>query len=146
VLVQRYIDRRRATARLEPLDEDAAAAIERAGRGAGVPNPDRERYVKLAQAAVDHAVDELLPRDRLRLRLYYGENLRLAQVGRVLGEHEATVSRKLERSRRDLRSAVESWLRERHKLSDGAVRECLEVAADAPELHLTQLLSRAEDG
>ncbi len=146
VLVQRYIDRRRATARLEPLDEEAAAAIERGGRAADVPNPDRERYVRLAQAAVDHAVGELLPRDRLRLRLYYGENLRLAQVGRVLGEHEATVSRKLERSRRDLRLAVESWLRERHQLSDGAVRECLEIAADAPELQLTQLLSRAEDG
>jgi RNA polymerase sigma factor (sigma-70 family) len=145
VLVQRCIDRRRAAARLEPLDEQSAAAIERT-RETPAPDPDRERYVALAQSAVDHAIATLASRDRLRLRLYYGEHLRLAQVGRVLGEHEATVSRKLERSRRELRTAVESRLRETHQLGDRALRECLEAAAVAPELQLTTLLSRADDG
>jgi RNA polymerase sigma-70 factor (ECF subfamily) len=146
VLVQRYIDRRRATARLDPLDDRTAAAIERGTLGGESPDPDRERYVTLAQSALDHAVSALTPRDRLRLRLYYGENLRLAQVGRVLGEHEATVSRKLERSRRELRAAVEAELRETHQLGDRAVRECMTAAAEAPELQLTHLLSRADDG
>jgi RNA polymerase sigma-70 factor len=145
VLVQRYIDRRRATARLDPLDEQSAALADRQSAVAPA-DPDRVQYVRLAQSALDHAIDALTPRDRLRLRLYYGENLRLAQVGRVLGEHEATVSRKLERSRRELRAAIEARLRETHQLGDRAVRECLEAAAEAPELQLTSLLSRADDG
>jgi RNA polymerase sigma-70 factor (ECF subfamily) len=145
VLVQRCIDRRRATARLDPFDEQTEPYGERQS-DAGPADPERAKYVRLAQSALDHAVDALVPKDRLRLRLYYGENLRLAQVGRVLGEHEATVSRKLERSRRELRATVEARLRETHQLGDRAVRECLEAAAGAPELQLTHLLSRADDG
>ena len=98
----------------------------------------------MAQAVLDEAIAGLEPKDRLRLRLYYGQQLTLAQIGRLTGEHEATVSRKLDRVRRDLQDSVETLLRREHGLSEAAVRECLETAAEAPELHLTRLLARNE--
>ena len=79
------------------------------------------------------------PRDRLRLRLYYGEDLTLARIGKVLGEHEATVSRKLEKTRGQLKASVESALR-RERLSDEQVRACLSDAAASPALDISAAL------
>jgi DNA-directed RNA polymerase specialized sigma24 family protein len=110
------------------------------------PDPDQAHAVVITQDALDAAIASLDARDRLRLRLYYGEDLTLAQVGRITGEHEATVSRKLERARVDLRRRVEHHLRKEHGLSDAAIADCFAYAADAPELQLTRLLSPAEDG
>lgn len=143
VLVRRLVDRRRASSRLVSLDPSAdppAAAVAR------TDDPDRSSYVGFAQEALDAAIDELDPRDRIRLRLYYGQDLTLRRIGRLLGESEATVSRKLERARRTLRASVERALRTRYGLSDEAVLRSLEYAAEAPELTLDRLLSRAEDG
>ena len=72
--------------------------------------------------------------------------LTLAQIGRLTRESEATVSRKLERARRELRRLVAQALRNEHGLAATAIAECFEAAADAPELQLTRLLTRAEDG
>ena len=140
VMVQRLIDRRRAHARFEPLDDDDGALDAPATTGAA--DPERERLSRLAQQALDTAVDALEAKDRLRLRMYYGQDLTLARIGRLLGESEATVSRKLERARRTLRSEVSSILRSHHGLSAAAVQLCFEYAAEAPELQLDRLLGR----
>jgi RNA polymerase sigma-70 factor, ECF subfamily len=146
VLVQRHIDAHRAASRTEQWDP-AHGGPDRGSRGYGaMPEPGRAHAVVITQDALDAAIAALDARDRLRLRLYYGEDLTLSQIGRITGEHEATVSRKLERARRELRRRVEQFLRAEHGLSDAAVAECFAHAADAPELHLAQLLSRAEDG
>jgi DNA-directed RNA polymerase specialized sigma24 family protein len=110
------------------------------------PDPERQRLSMLAQKALDTAIDGLEARDRLRLRLYYGQDLTLARIGRLLGESEATVSRKLERARRGLRSDVSYVLRTRHGLSESAVQQCFQYAADGPELQLDRLLAGTEDG
>ena len=159
VLVQRHIDNRRAAARFEPLGEEGPADTRDAaggqrpvesGRGpvlhapsavaAGLPDPDRRHAVVAVQAALDAATDALAPRDRLRLRLYYGEDLTLAQIGRITSEHEATVSRKLARARQGLQREVARRLRAEHGLNEATIAECLRYAAEAPELHLTRLL------
>jgi RNA polymerase sigma-70 factor (ECF subfamily) len=148
VLVQRQIDRHRSAKRLEPLDPEDARLAAPPPR-ATEPQPgdfERQHFVRLTQEALDAAIAALDVRDRLRLRLYYGEDLSLVQIGRVTGESEATVSRKLERARRDLRRLVEGALKREHGLSDSTIAECFELAADAPELQLTRLLTRAEDG
>jgi RNA polymerase sigma-70 factor (ECF subfamily) len=150
VLLQRQIDRHRRDRRLEPFDPDDPPADARVAQGpprADAPGDfERSHFVRITQAALDAGIAALEARDRLRLRLYYGEDLTLAQVGRVTGESEATVSRKLDRARRDLRRRVEEALRAEHGLAASAIAECFEVAAEAPELQLTRLLSRAEDG
>lgn len=143
VLVQRLIDRRRAHARLEALDDEEPTETTSAALAV---DPERQRLSGLAQEALDAAIDKLDPKDRLRLRLYYGQDLTLARIGRLLGESEATVSRKLDRARRTLRNEVASTLRSRHGLSADAVQLCFQYAAESPELQLDRLLAGAEDG
>jgi RNA polymerase sigma-70 factor len=147
VLVQRHIDARRAASRIDQWDrdEDREPLRPMSGRSADL-DPGRGEALVAVQEALDTAIASLDDRARLRLRLYYGEDLTLAQIGRVTGEHEATVSRKLERARKELRTRVEAHLRQAHGLSDTAVAELFAQAAEAPELHLTRLLSQAEDG
>ena len=77
------------------------------------PDPDRDRFLAILQAAVTAVLAALDPRDRLRLAYYYVNDLTLAQIGKLMGEHEATVSRKLERTRREVRQRVEALLREK---------------------------------
>jgi RNA polymerase sigma factor (sigma-70 family) len=143
ILVQRHIDARRAGARTEMVDPSDLEGLPAPHRD---PSPDRDRFVRATQAALDEAIGALDEADRLRLRLYYGQQLTLAAIGRATGEHEATVSRKLDRARRVLRKHVEQLLAREHGIDGDALRECFAAAADAPELHLTRLLSRAEDG
>jgi hypothetical protein len=99
------------------------------GAAAETPDVDRGRYLALVRRALMAAFSSLLLRDRLRLALYYTDQLTLAACGRVLGESEATVSRKLERTRRALRCAVERTLRENERLSDAEVEACFEYGS-----------------
>ncbi len=64
----------------------------------------------------------------------------LAAIGRVLGEHEATVSRKLDKARRTLRAEVERALAAQG-LAPAAITRAFELAADAPDLQLDRLLA-----
>ena len=52
--------------------------------------------------ALQAALARLEPQEKERLRLYYAEEKTLAEIGRQLGEHESSVSRHLDRVRRDL--------------------------------------------
>jgi RNA polymerase sigma-70 factor (ECF subfamily) len=136
VLVQRHIDRHRAARRLEPLDEQDPPSTAPA---AEPDDPERAPLVGQTQRAIDTAIDGMAPQDRLRLRLYYGQDMTLAAIGRVLGEHEATVSRKLEKARKTLRRDVELAL-EAQGLNRDQVTRAFELAAEAPELRLDRLL------
>jgi RNA polymerase sigma factor (sigma-70 family) len=146
VLARRHIDRLRQTSRLEPFpdNEEDRSQVRIPTPGPIAIDPHRTDYVRRTQLALDAAIADLAADDRLRLRLYYGENLTLAQIGRVTREHEATVSRKLERARRKLRTGVERELRERHGLDEAAVAICFEHAATAPELQMTRLLTPSD--
>ena len=146
VLVQRHIDRVRVTRRFEPLDDaESGSSSEASTASTTDPDTDRERLIGHAQRALDAGIDALEAKDRLRLRLYYGQDMTLAAIGRVLGEHEATVSRKLDKARRTLRSGVERALASQG-LAPAAIARAFELAADAPDLQLDRLLARAEDG
>jgi hypothetical protein len=58
--------------------------------------------------------------------------LTLAETGRLLKEHEATVSRQLARTRRAIRDEVERQLRQVDGLSVSQIEECFASAADDP--------------
>lgn len=107
VLAQRFVDGVRSTRRFEPLPDEGPEVV---SGGGAEPDPDRPRLVALVQRALAAAMAALEPRDRLRLGLYYAQELTLAQAGRLLGEHEATVSRHLSRTRRLIRAFVEEEL------------------------------------
>jgi len=145
ILAQRHVDEIRRTRRMEPLDdpegdEGSAQAHSMAHKNPS-PDPERARYLAMTQAAVQAALDALHPRDRLRLAYYYVEELTLLEIGKLLGEHEATVSRKLDRARQDVRRAVEAALREGKKLSASQLRLCFEYAREEWPFDLTRALS-----
>lgn len=152
VLVQRYIDQVRLRRRFEPLPDEEGSprcADERAhpmAAAADPPDLDRARYLELVRDALGRAVARLSARDRLRLGCYYVQELTLAETGRVLTEHEATVSRHLARARRALREAVERDLRDAEGLSEAEIAECFAcAAADPGPLDLTHVFGAAAE-
>ena len=145
VLAQRHVDALRAAAKIVPLGDEADER-----RQGGVPtpvapvtDPDRARFVRLAQDALDATLAALGPEDRLRLRLYYGQGVRLARIAAMLGEHEATASRKLDRVRRQIGNGVRQFLTARG-LNDATITECLAFAAASAELDTGSLLGADE--
>ncbi|HXW55071.1 MAG TPA: sigma-70 family RNA polymerase sigma factor [Candidatus Cybelea sp.] len=148
ILAQRHVDALRRARRTESLDdrgdtECAAAAVERGKSSPASIDPERLRHLAILQAILQTALDALSPRDRLRLAYYYAEGLTLAEIGKLTGEHEATVSRKLERTRRGLRAEIDRALRAR-KLSDAQVELCYEIARDEWPFDLTAHLEAPE--
>lgn len=81
---------------------------------AGMQNPEESISNRFArnelQQALSKSVQELNAEDRLLVRLYYFDNLRLREAGAVLGVHEATASRRLSRIQTDLRKRVSEIL------------------------------------
>jgi RNA polymerase sigma-70 factor (ECF subfamily) len=137
VLAQRHVDRLRSLRRIDPLPDEAVAAASAPAELAS----ERTGFVALMRRAVGRAVAGLAPRDRLRLSCYYAQNLRLNQIGRVLGEHEATVSRHLARTRQAIRRDVERQLAEDAGLDPSTIAQCFEaVVEDAGTLDLQEWL------
>jgi len=140
VLAQRYVDRVRSGRRFEPLSDDVDAAPV----AAPSPDPGREDRLGRLRRALAAVIARLSSRDRIRLGCYYQQELTLAETGRVLREHEATVSRQLARTRRVLRAGVEDELRASGLTTD-EIAACFESAVeDAGPLDLGQVLAAAE--
>jgi RNA polymerase sigma-70 factor (ECF subfamily) len=130
VLAQRFVDRMRSDRRIDPLpDEDSSSALPAPARAI---EPDRDHYLHLIRTAFERAVAGLPSRDRLRLTCYYAQDLTLAQTGRMLGEHEATVSRQIARARRTIRETVERDLRDTAGLSGAEIARCFECVTEDP--------------
>jgi RNA polymerase sigma-70 factor len=158
ILSQRHVDAIRAARRFTNLEDDDSAApgksqITRgASRIESPPDPHRDRYVALVSGALEVALGLLDARDRQRLRMYYAEQQTLAEIGRALGEHESSVSRNLERIRRDLRRDVEAALRKGRLPGNGASPEpslseeqialCFQYASEDAPIDLEKLFPR----
>lgn len=145
VLAQRHVDRLRERRRVEPLPEDnSSAALASAPTAL---HPDRPRYVARMRQALGRAMSGLPARDRLRLGCYYAQDLTLAQIGRLLKEHEATVSRHLARTRRAIREDIERQLRTDAKMSEAEMALCFEcVMEDSGSIDLGQMLEVGGEG
>jgi RNA polymerase sigma-70 factor (ECF subfamily) len=144
VVAQRLVDKARAARRFEPLPEDDVSTPP--GSPAFELDADRQRSLGLVRHALARALAALEPRDKLRLSLYYAQEMKLAAVGRVLGESEATSSRKLERTRGALRAAIEKRLRETERLTDAEVELCFDHARTDPAFDLARALPPPEEG
>ena len=126
VVAQLAIDQHRKQARLIQPEEDAEmerfarsdAERHEAPTSLGTVNPEEAISDKLAgeeiSGALAQAVGELDADDRLLVKLYYFDELRLREAGAVLGVHEATASRRLSRVHSDLRNRVQRILVEQH--------------------------------
>lgn len=122
VVAQLAIDQHRKQSRTIQTEDDADFdRLARAGNdgkesyvAAAVLNPEEAISDKLAggemQRALTRSIKELSDEDRLLVKLYYFDGLRLKEAGSVLGVHEATASRRLTRIHVELRERVESIL------------------------------------
>lgn len=138
LIAQRHVDRLRASRRLSSLDDEDSSEVPLVDR-AVLPDPDRARLVDALQAALDEALAAVPVRDRLRLAYYHGDGLTLAAIGRLLNEHEATVSRKLQRTRDRLRAHVDQRLTAQLGLDQAQLRECYEHAIEDGGVELGRL-------
>lgn len=155
IVAQRFVDQVRAARRTVSLDtedcqDDSNRGIspsrdvlhDRGPSSTHTPDPDRTRLLGVLQSVVTSAITSLDPRDRLRLSYYYVQDLTLAQIGRLLGEHEATVSRKLDRTRSSLRQRIEEALRKDQRMSDAQVQLCFDYAREEWPFDLTGALAK----
>jgi RNA polymerase sigma-70 factor (ECF subfamily) len=79
--------------------------------------------------ALTEAISALEGEDRLILKLYYFDELKLKEIGGALGFHEATASRKLVRVQTEIRKSVEKILQTKHGWQRDEVRRFLSETA-----------------
>ena len=133
----------------ETLHRDPAMQTEFA-----VPDPDHEKYLGRVARCLSTALAALTPRERMLLACYYVDRLTLAEIGRMLREHESTISRQLERTRRTLRENVAQSLRlgsparsdcpAQPGLDDAQVELAFEYAVEDWSFDLSQALSASD--
>jgi RNA polymerase sigma-70 factor len=140
VLAQRHVDYIRSQSRLAPLDDQIEQAANTGDDHADAPDSERARYVAMLGKALDAALKSLAPRDRMRMAYYYRHDLSLKEIGRVMDEHESTVSRRLARTRDQLKLAIERALHDGDNLSQDQIRLCYDWAAGDLQIDLSRAL------
>ena len=124
VVGQLAVDQHRKQSRLVQTEDDADfdRLIQKDDRPwsghAARLNPEIEVSDKRASADLQKAlaasIGYLSDEDRLLVKLYYFDGLKLREAGAILGVHEATASRRLAKIHADLRHQVEESLKEEH--------------------------------
>lgn len=122
VVAQEFVNRYRKQKRLVSLEEETEEGVQFASTESFSVGPADGR---LGQAT-DEALDQLPSEDRLILAGYYLDNRTLTDIGRMLGVHESTVSRRLEKLLKGLRKQVLAGLQARG-MNRGQAEEALEV-------------------
>jgi RNA polymerase sigma-70 factor len=141
VLYQKFVDEYRRQSRLVPLPDNPPDDVASAAPGPG-SEPDERRYDQCLSEAVEASLGDLPPAEKLLLGYYYVQQLTLKQIGRLTGEHEATISRHLEALRKKLRGRIERYLRRVMKLSAYEVDRCLDFAARGVAVDLERTLKQ----
>jgi RNA polymerase sigma-70 factor (ECF subfamily) len=138
VLAQRHVDQWRRTGREETLE--GVDPIAREAEDA----PASEDITTLENAVGD-ALGNCAPEERYLLAAYYLDGQTLAEVAQVLSVHEATVSRRLQRTVKGIRKQVLRGL-ERQGMSPRRARESLGTDPRDLDLNLKKLLQQTESG
>ena len=102
VLAQEYINHYRKQRRVVSLDEAGEAGVQFAASSVD-PAPTIDARL---EPIIDDTLAALPAEERFMLASYYLDGRTLAQIARLLGVHESTVSRRLERLLRILRDSI----------------------------------------
>lgn len=149
---QLAIDGFRKMKRLVQIEEDrefenlAQDSSEKTGNEkvvAHTENPEEifseRQTAKDVSKALKKAIDELETEDKLILKLYYFDDLKLKDIGATLGFHEATASRKLARMQTEIRKAVEKILKAEHGWNEDEVKRHLSETASKLGINLEKM-------
>ena len=138
ILAQRHVDHYRRNRREEPLDE------------LDVPAPDAAPETPPSELSLlERAIEEVLgareAEEHFLLAAYYLDGQTLLQIARVLGVHEATVSRKLHRATGEIRKQVLRNL-QRGGMSRRAAEEAVSVGREwgDVDVNLKKLLQNSQ--
>ncbi len=135
-LAQRHVDHHRRNRREQPLEEIDAPT-------ADVPPQTPGAELSQLERAIEQALLERDAEERFLLAAYYLDGQTLFQIARVLGVHEATVSRKLRRATDDTRKQVLRNL-ERGGLSRRAAQEAMGADPRDLQVNLKKLLQHSQ--
>ncbi|MBS1793075.1 MAG: sigma-70 family RNA polymerase sigma factor [Acidobacteria bacterium] len=102
---------------------------------------DEKQLTRDVSRALNQAIAELDADDKLILKLYYYDELKLKEIAQMFGYHEATASRKVVRIQTEIRKSVERILKSRHGWSDGEVRKYLAETASKLGISLEKLVA-----
>jgi RNA polymerase sigma-70 factor (ECF subfamily) len=153
VVAQLAIDQHRKQSRLVQTEEDAdfdriiqQGPDETTWSGhAAAANPELQISSKLAgaqmQKALAESVKQMSAEDRLLVKLYYFDGLRLREAGAVLGVHEATASRRLTRIHTELRQQVGKLLIEQEGWTQSETERAFSEVALNLEADIEPLLA-----
>ena len=153
VIAQLAVDQFRKQSRYVQIEEDREFENLAAEASAGsdhhgtsdLHNPE-ERYAETRTAAdvseaLGTAIGDLEDEDRLILKMYYFDDLKLKEIASTFGYHEATASRKIVRVQNEIRKAVERSLKGQHGWSDGEVKRYLSETASGLGISFEKLLT-----
>ncbi len=137
VLAQEYVNRYRKTKRLVSLEEESEEGVQ---FSAPDPEPARPADARLAQAT-DEVLALLPAEDRTILSAYYLDGRTLAEIARMLGVHESTISRKIDKLAKSLRKQIIATLT-RRGMSRRQAEEALEVDVRDLQVDIRRSLSQ----
>jgi RNA polymerase sigma-70 factor (ECF subfamily) len=158
ILAQRHVDRLRQGRRWESLEHEDGEEKTAQPQSITTPalDPHRGQYLQRFVFSLTVCLEALDAEDRKRLELYYAHGKTLAQIGRLLSEHESSVSRNLERARRELRAKVEEFLRAGGArgnqaggfppMTDAEIALCFQYAAEEVPIDFRQLFPEKPSG
>ena len=137
-LAQRNVDRHRRTNRETPLTNEELPAVSPA------TTPTTEMLSRLSQA-LSATLTCLVAEDRFLLTAWFLDRRTLLEISRVLGVHEATVSRRLQRLTMRLHEGLLENL-EASGLSKAAAEEALATDPRDLDVNLRLLLQASQGG
>jgi len=136
VLAQEFVNRYRKTKRLVSLEEQAEEGVQFSAAPSSQPSSPLDSRLG---AALDEALGQLADEDRLVLASYYLDDRTLTEIGRVVGVHESTISRRLEKLLKTLRKQVLAGLVSRG-MNRGQAEEALEADVRYLQVDVTRKL------
>jgi RNA polymerase sigma-70 factor (ECF subfamily) len=136
VLAQEFVNRYRKTKRLVSLEEQAEEGVQFSAAPSSQPSSPLDSRLG---AALDEALGLLSGEDRLVLASYYLDDRTLTEIGRMVGVHESTISRRLEKLLKGLRKQVLAGLVSRG-MNRAQAEETLEVDVRYLQVDVTKKL------
>ena len=100
------------------------------------------RWGPVLSEALAGEIGRLAARDRLLLNLYYVQAVPLKLIGQQFRVHEATVSRRLESLRREIRKRIEKELRARHGLRPREIQSLWHWVSESDGLPIEKAMSQ----
>ena len=137
VLAQEYVNRYRRQRHLVSLEE-----TNEAGTQFAAPQPEAAVAVDpRVEAATDEALAALAAGDRYVLAAYFLDGRTLAEIARLLGVHESTISRKLDKLATALRKQITATLLNRG-MSRRQAEESMAVDVRDLQINIRQHLAQ----